>query len=363
MKRYILLLILGLWALVASAATYTNNLRVGVIEMAPFAEIDQNTQMARGIAISIWRIIADELHWKYKYIFLGRDYHKGINMFASNKLDALIGLVPVDHDARPLASFSRPFIISYDALLTSTSKNSVWNIIKAICLKQLNYIFGILGFFLLLIHISWWLEKRHGNPIAAKYGMGIVYSAWFMMTSIFTATFEVPGKPFSKLNYFLATFISSLFVVFIAVGIASTASLLTVSLSRAERLTHVSEIKNISLAVVTGSSEEEIAYQHKANFTRVPNLDMGVDLLRKNKVDALLDNYHVLVNYLNSRPNNQLIIVDLKIDPDELAFAFAQNSPLLLPFDGRLTLIQDIGQTEKICKEFLPDEAAKYCSL
>lgn len=367
MKRYLLLLVifvLTIWTFATYAATNTHRLRVGVIETAPFATINPANQEVTGIATSIWQIIADELHWKYKYISLNRDYHKGINMLANHQLDILIGLVPVDHEARRLASFSRPFTVSYSALLVNTSKMSIGKILKKLAPKFLYWALGVLAFFLLLAHISWWLEKKKHDPIlGGTYPRGVFYSLWFMMTAIFTATFDVPCRPISRLNYFLATLLSSLFILSIAAIAVTLTSLLTLSLSQSEKFTNTGDIKGVSIAAITHSLDADLGRKYGANIILVSNLTEGINLLQQQKVDAILDNYHVLVTYLKKHPTTQIHISDLKVNPDELAFAFPQNSPLNLPFDIQLTLIQDMGQAEKICKEYLPNAAAEYCAL
>jgi len=364
MKQYKLALIISLSLLIATFSASANELKVGVIETAPFATLSSDNNKAVGIAGTIWQTIAEELHWKYQYIPLGRDYNQGIKMLTNHQIDALIGLVPVDHDARRFATFSRPFIISYNTLLVNTTKKSVQDILRKSLPKILYIISIILVSFLILAHICWRLEKKKGNPLlGSSYPKGMYYSLWFMMTAIFTATFDVPCRPFSKLNYFLATSLSSLFVLSVATLAVTFTSMLTISLVQPEKFKQTSDINNAHIAVIANSLETNTARNYTSNIVPINNLDEGIQLLKQNKVDGILDNYHVLVDYLKNHPTNQVHIVDFKINPDELAFAFAQNSPLELPFDMQLTLLQDIGQAEKICQDFLPREAAEFCAL
>ena len=88
-------------------------LKVGVITSSrspPFVIYDEKTKKFSGIAIDLWKKIADEKNYEYKFIDAGKSYKKVVENI--NKYDIVVGDIMKTKSRLATLDFSIPYYLS-----------------------------------------------------------------------------------------------------------------------------------------------------------------------------------------------------------------------------------------------------------
>ena len=340
-----------------SSAHSAQVLRVGLLEVPPF--VKKTDDGYDGLAVVLWTKIAKEQNWQFEYTKVGYNTQALLEAVHRGELDVLVGNVSVTHKRISIVDFSRPYYISRVGLIASERQRSfldlLWGIVsQAINLKFIIIILGLV----LVANFLWWFETRKKRK--RKYLSDMKDMVWNTLL-VFLTQQEV-GVYKSWLSRTLIVVLLFLSMAFSGLIIAAFASALTLSFIPKD-YNHVSDLGNKPVGVSFGSSEVELVQSLGLQYRVYSNLDESINGLLKHEIEGVVEEV-TSANYFLKRHNNlNLAIPNLTLSYDEVSFAFQKNSPYLIPFNLRLTTLQDNHYLPQLCKVYLGQKEAELCGL
>ncbi len=336
-------------------------IHVGVIMDMPFAQnIDGHYS---GIAVDIWERIAKINHWQFAYTPLSSNHMESIidTLASSNNLDVVIGPISVSAARLEKVDFSRPFYLSSIGVITKRNELGILDIAHMLLSKNLLHIIIILVLsFAAYLTLLWFFERNK-----ARDGVAINHQYPNLTQRIWLHLFQ------KKVDYMPITTqgrIIGIFWVIIAAAIftainANFTSALTIARYKSSQTTStLAGLQAAKVAGVKGQFNIEVAEKNGIDVTKVTNIEAAIKLLDAGKVDGVVSDTPVAVEYLRHHNLPNLMLSPVVLENDELAFAVKSNSPLRHAIDLGITTFQDDDSVEPLCKRYIGDEA-KHCDI
>ena len=193
-------------------------LNVGVSIGDPFVIYANNTY--NGIAIDLWKLIAEEQNIKYKFIPMGEHIDDAIKKLAAGQIDILIGPVVPTYERMKLVDFTQPYYLNQIGFVVPAQKVNFLNAISSIFNSAINAaLLVFLFFFLLYIHIYWYYEIKPYKKTAQSYWDGVKESFWLHTLDIDLG--KIPSHPRTRQFRFLWLILLTLFFSSITASITS----------------------------------------------------------------------------------------------------------------------------------------------
>ena len=336
-------------------------IHVGVIMDMPFAQnIDGHYS---GIAVDIWERIAKINHWQFVYTPLSSNHMENIidTLASSNNLDVVIGPISVSAARLDKVDFSRPFYLSSIGVITKRNELGILDIAHMLLSKNLLHIIIILVLsFAAYLTLLWFFERNR-----AREGVIVNHQYPNLTQRIWLHLFQ------KKVDYMPITTqgrIIGIFWVIIAAAIftainANFTSALTIARYKSSQTTStLAGLQAAKVAGVNGQFNIEVAEKNGIDVTKVTNIEAAIKLLDAGKVDGVVSDTPVAVEYLRHHNLPNLMLSPVVLENDELAFAVKSNSPLRHAIDLGITTFQDDDSVEPLCKRYIGDEA-KHCDI
>ncbi|HHF7346877.1 TPA: transporter substrate-binding domain-containing protein [Legionella feeleii] len=326
-------------------------IRVAAVNEAPF--VISKDQLLTGLAVDIFKFVAEAKHWHYQITLVGEDIDAAIDAVAAKKFDLLIGPVSVTSERIVRVDYGRPFFLSEVRLAFNTHSVSafetLYHLFKTIPLLIVGLI--ILGFFL-ISNFIWFAEKSTNEEMPKGYFKGTFFSLW-----VFISHFLKGGMFFRPTTTAARVAITFWFIValsfYLIVTSTYTAYMTAKIVSASEPVHDVSDLRGKKLAYVKG--EMYIKYIKAINAEPVPQVDLvaAIDALQNQEVFGIVEDSLVLSMVIDASNFKDLTVSSFKFSSDELAFAYTQNSPIRNIMDQMIVIMQDTGEMETLCKLYL----------
>lgn len=338
--------------------------RIGVVESVPFTSQKQDG-VFQGFVTAIWREVAEDSGINYHLINAGDNSQVAVQAMKAGKFDGLIGPISVTTSRLRFVSFSRPFFLNKLSAVSLKPSNSFWKIV--LHMLAAFFAWSIFTYFILLLIFSFlhYLLERHYSvdEYNHKFYKSFIYSFWVNTIALLANDYQQkPKSPGARLVMVFWMLIS---VVFLAELTATLTSALTISKSNLD-LSGKSTIKSLyqrNIAVQAKSYAVGSADRLGASLTVTKNLGEAFDLLKENKVNAVLGNYLTLKYYVRANIDKDFEPNPIVIGANEMAFAFPKNSALLEPVNFALTKLQDNNVIHGICEKYLNFEDSASCVI
>ncbi len=336
-------------------------IHVGVIMDMPFAQnIDGHYS---GIAVDIWERIAKINHWQFVYTPLSSNHMESVidTLASSNNLDVVIGPVSVSAARLEKVDFSRPFYLSSIGVITKRNELGILDIAQMLLSKNLLHIIIILILsFAAYLTLLWFFERNK-----AREGVAINNQYPNLTQRIWLHLFQ------KKVDYMPITTqgrIIGIFWVIIAAAIftainANFTSALTIARYKSSQTTStLAGLQASKVAGVKGQFNIEVAEKNGIMVTKVKDIEEAIKLLDAGKVNGVVSDTPVAVEYLRQHNLPQLMLSPVILENDELAFAVKSDSPFRHPIDIGITSFQDDDSVEPLCKRYIGEEA-HHCDI
>ncbi|HRG63158.1 MAG TPA: transporter substrate-binding domain-containing protein [Burkholderiales bacterium] len=336
-------------------------IHVGVIMDMPFAQnIDGHYS---GIAVDIWERIAKINHWQFVYTPLSSNHMESIidTLANSNNLDVVIGPISVSATRLEKVDFSRPFYLSSIGVISKRNELGILDIAHMLLSKNLLHIIIILILsFAAYLTLLWLFERNK-----AREGVAANNQYPSLTQRIWLHLFQ------KKVDYMPITTqgrIIGIFWVIIAAAIftainANFTSALTIARYKSSQTTStLAGLQAAKVAGVKGQFNIEVAEKNGIMVTKVKDIEEAIRLLDAGKVNGIVSDTPVAVEYLRQHNLPQLILSPVILENDELAFAVKSNSPLRHAIDLGISTFQDDDSIEPLCKRYIGEEA-HHCDI
>lgn len=345
------LVILALFFFASLAAqAQDKTLKVGVSFGDPFVIATSNKEYS-GIAIDIWKQLAEELHLNYQMVPLGEHIDEAVQMLASGQIDILIGPIVPTYERLKLVDFMQPFYLNQIGLVVPVERISFLKALNSIFVGPIKWaLLILLLFFIIYLNVYWYYELRPKHKAHKKYLHGIMESFWIHTLDIDLGV--LPSHIHTRQIRFVWLILLTIFFSSIT---ASITSALTIALSdQYANDNNINLFKNKQIAAVINAAPYDIAKEMGfTNLVGVNSREEAIELVLNGQVSGYMDYYPIAEYYLSQHQlTGKLRTGDLIVQRDTFAFALPINSPLRHPLNLKLRHLQEFGSLKLVCEKY-----------
>ncbi|MCJ2177077.1 transporter substrate-binding domain-containing protein [Novosphingobium sp. 2580] len=307
-------------------------MHIATREAPPFAMKGADGQW-HGLAIDLWRSIAAEQGYDYRFVETGLD--DMVDGVADGRYAASVGALTITADREEKVDFTQPFTTTGFGIAVRKSPTAwlalmqnffTWGFFKAVL---------ALSALLLLVGFLFWLAERKRNPEEfADNASGIGSGFWFSAVTMTTVGYgdKAPrtpaGKAIALVWMFTAIIIISTFTGMIASSL--TAGRLTGAITRPD------DLAQVAVGSISGTASDDWLRRERIAFAGYPSVEAGLAALKDGKIDAFVYDEPLLRYVVRQSHTKDLQLVPGTFGRQDYGIAFHQGSPLREPFDVSL---------------------------
>jgi len=298
----------------AAAGAEPARLRVGAPERPPYAmqAIDGSWQ---GIAIDLWRMIAEEHDLAYDFVRVPRG--RMLAAIEGGRLDVALAV-----DATPRSEAAAELTPAfYVSTLTVASRREViwWHVLSNVLSIEFLQVMGSLSVLLLVVGALVWLVERRAN--AAQFHkrplLGLGDGFWWAGVTLTTIGYG-DKTPKSLAGRAIAMV---WMVIGLAVSAALTASVVSATnIEGATGLRIPTDLVDRRVGAVAGSSAAGYLYGQSIAVEEFASLTEAFAALAERRVDAVADGY-AAIRFGTASASSSLVISTSPRDPQYVTMA------------------------------------------
>src|SRR6056300_954526 len=321
-------------------------LKVGYSGSVPFL---YHTGNPEGIIIDIWKDIAFELNYDFKYIHYN-SVKEGINAVTSNKIDLLIGPITINLERAKQISFSQPYYNTDLAILAPVVEVTIWD--RLAPFFSINFLYAVFGLVLILTLVGFlvWLVERKGElkEFRDKPLQGIGTGVWLAIVTMTTVGYGdySPKTAAGKVILGAWMIISLIMATSFVAGIAST---LTASNSNSQTITSLNDIdKEKKVAIPSISRLSDNIRANGGKPIEVPDIEEALKLLNSGKIDAIVYDIIPLEYIFNKLDKKQFTLTTNGLYKQNYGFVFPTKSPIRRDINLQILAMKESDEISQI---------------
>jgi len=334
-RRPLLVLAIGGLLLQALPAAATPVLRVGLVEGARPCSW-REAGVWRGLAVELWVRIAGQA--QFPYVLQSWPSTAALLEAAERgQVDVAVGCINVSPDRLSRITFSLPFQEDGLAVMVASSRFDLGRAFLSSLFGPL--LLQLLGGYLLVIAalglLLWKLETYRDHPDTVAHGRRRSFSKLFQILATGPGSNTISttsrGQAIVIVAYLVRIVSSSLLVGYLTVNVVRETQGKTMG-----HLRSITDLQGQRVAVRPGSVSEALLQDLNARATAAPvvirrvfSLDVALERLERNQLDAVLADNLQLMDLVLRRPRGRLVpsLVLQGIHPESQAFAFGPDLP------------------------------------
>lgn len=328
----------------------THPIQVGVVTVEPYV-IKQGDHYS-GIVIELWNAIAAQYDWHFILHDAGTNYTEATKKTNQGLYDITIGNFSTTHNRGLQVDFSRPFLLSYVAILTQSNEKNIFHTIYEIFLESMLPIVLItITIFAFASFVYWFLERR-------KHPYDVSDS--FFSTSIAMLSGNVVDLPSTNLNrlIFICILISGSVLQAMLIATITDASIQLKSHDDPFLSKHT--IVNKKFVVESGSTFVQIVNKSGANAIEIEGgarVAAQYYMDHHDTIDGFVADHAIVYETLKKRGNDTYILSKLNLRNDELVFYFKPHFLYEKAVNLAILHLQDSDQAKELCAIYLGVDA------
>lgn len=349
--------------LVASERT----LRVGVVGgSAPCTYLNHSEW--RGIAIDLWRLIAD--HEKLSYtVSEWSSVNAMLEATRSDDLDLAVGCLSISPDRFRRFQFTLPYQEDGQAVMVVTSHFHYGRaFIKSLASPALVLLLGtFIGLIVLMCSWVWIIEKYSSVPSTQRNGRIRSFAKLFL--NLFTGVgSDKVVKSVSGIFVVSVAFIGRTVFASLLVGYLTVSAVTEATSPSGGNLSRLEDLVGLRVGVLAGTVSEALLAElnsnssdKKADAIQLNDIDLALEFLENRKIDAVLADENQL-KYQAMRANARRVVVSIpirRIRPELQAFAFSPmlSAETVSSINHAIVLLKRNGAISSITQEILEGPA------
>lgn len=341
----------------APSQTQPNELKVGVLPVAPFA-MQQNGSLS-GFSIDLWDDIATRLKLKSQYRVA--DTSVLLAEMQAGRLDIVVTPVFITSARDAVFDFSYPILDAGLGIMVLDSGKSVRPANPLVDLLHLLIsptILVWLGIALVLIlvpaHVIWFLDRHNPDGIThgERYFPGVLYAMIWAATALVSQVQELPMQWLARVLALVWMFAGVVFVAFYTAQLTAT---LTVEKIRGA-IEGPADLPGKRVATISKSTAVGYLQAHKAEVLEFAKPEEMFDALLKKKVDAVVTGAPVLLYYAAHEGSGLVRVVGTQFNAAPLAIMFQLGSPLRKKVNGALIGLREDGTYDRVYERWFGAE-------
>lgn len=316
-----------------------------------------DTASLTGISPEIWKDLADKLKLKYRAVFYD-DVPQALAALQSGKADMVVGPVSITAERASNFRFSQPYFQSSLSIMSQENNLNIWHRVKPFFSKKFFIALCIFLFILGIVGAILWLSERKANPdqFPSKPARGIANGMWCAIVTMTTTGYgDIAPRTFWGRFTAGAWMIVSL--IFATSMIAGIASILTLTGIQTSEVRTAEELNGKNIAVIKSSPAEDFVLDNGGRAVDVENLKEGYELLKGNKVQAIVFDRPQLLFFMKQHPHDDLSISTGEYNRQGYGFAFPLNAENVHALNVALLEMQESGRMQKIITHWLGKNA------
>jgi polar amino acid transport system substrate-binding protein len=277
-----------------------------------------------------------------------------LHALTNGNLDLVVGPISITSKRIEHMRFSQPFYNSSLAIVSRKDKLGLWEKVKP--LFSIRLLIAIIGFLIILLIVGtlfWFAERKESpNQFPRTPVNGIANGMWLAIVTMSTTGYgdKAPVTLWGRIIAGSWMVISIIFATSMVAGIASTLTLSSLSNSTISNIEQLSERK---AATISGSPSEVFLKENNITAVGVNTLREAVNLLRFNKVDAVVYDRPQLLYYLKKNQDENLYIAKAEYYKQGYGFAFPMNTTLVYKVNRALLELAEDQNTQRIIDYYL----------
>tara|TARA_R110002124_G_scaffold63350_43_gene173550 strand:- start:15831 stop:17012 length:1182 start_codon:yes stop_codon:yes gene_type:complete len=310
-----------------------------------------------GMAVELWEEIASGLGYASTYV----DYPTIGGLIAASEagqIDIAVSNISITEERATTVDFTQPWFDGGLRVMVdesgTTTPGDIWSGLgDAGFLKAYGWIILLIVLATLGLTL---FDRRFDKNFPARWRDGLAES--FYSTMLLVTKGTLPGR--TRLFGWAGRIFSALWlVVGIAVFAFVTSSVTSVmtSLAIEGAINGPDDLGGHTVGVLEGGVGERAMRAEFVNIRRFDNIEMAVQALRENTVDAVVADGPVLEYYKLQHPDEGLDVVGRIFNPDKYGFAMPYATDLLMvPVTVRLLGLKEDGFLDMLEERYFGDE-------
>lgn len=296
---------------------------VGVKVAPPFAKVDGENYS--GLAIDLWKEIADEQGWSYRFQQYNLDGL--LNATTDEHIDVGLGAITATAERAKRMDFTHTITSSGLSVAVRSEWSSGWlAVLAALASPAFLKVIGMLILLLLGVGFIAWLFEHKANPeqFGGSRANGLFSGFWWAIVTMTTVGYgdvaprTVAGRLLGIVWMLTALIIVSFFT-------ASITSALTIGQLNS-KLNSTNDLIGMHIASVTGSTSASWLTNRKLNFEDTSSLSFALKKLADGKVDVVIYDAPLLRWTINQQYAGELQVLPLTLARQDYVFALPNNS-------------------------------------
>lgn len=305
------------------AASDNGEMVIATREAPPFAMKDENGEWS-GLAIDLWRDIADDQGYSYR--FQESDLAGMIDGVVDGRYDASVGALTITSSREAEVDFTHPFYATGFGITVRESPAAWLTLFKNFFTWQfLQAVLALCGLLLFVGFLFWLVERRRNSDEFGEDAAGIGSGFWFSAVTMTTVGYgdkaprTVAGKIIAVVWMFAAIIIISTFTGMIASSLTSD--------RLAGAVSGPGDLPDVTVGSIEGSATDEWLSDEGIAFTGYADIEAGLDALRDGQIDAFVYDAPLL-RYLTRQSFEELRMVTGTFGRQDYGIALPQGSSL-----------------------------------
>lgn len=327
-----------------------STLQVAVAGSEPFVVAGSEP---RGIAVDIWREVADRGQFEYELTAV-ESIPEALEGVERGQFDVAVGPVSITPQRAQSLAFTQPYYQASLSILADPASGSAWSRIKPFLSRAFLVGVSALLFVLGIVGVLFWITERKRNPeqFPSNPIRGIGNGLWLALVTMTTvgygdrAPVSVAGRVVAGIWMVIAMLTASSLT-------ASIATALTLSQLDRVAIAEAGELKGRRVAAVTDSPGERFARDHGARVVVADDLNRAIELVLQGRTEALVHDRPILRYYLHEHPDAQLALSDATYMSRGYGFALPHRSPHLRTVDVKILELQQENEIARMAERWM----------
>lgn len=304
---------------------------VATKEAAPFAMKNADGNWI-GISIDLWRRIAEEKKIRYRIVET-ETVPELIGGVVDGRFDVAVAALTVTAAREEILDFTAPFYTTGLGIAIASGGLAnwapVWRALTSFSFLQA--VVALIGLALLVGLVVWLFERRTNEEFGGSVAKGLSTSVWWTTVAMTQRAIGQAG-PRTMPGRFVAMLWMVGSIIAIAVFTAGITSALTVRQLQGN-VQGVTDLSQVKVGAVAGSSTEEALSRIRTTFTPYPNARAGLQALRSRQIEAFVYDRPLMAWIVGQDFRSSVQLLDATFDPQNYAFALPSDSPLRKPLN------------------------------
>lgn len=327
----------------ASEPAHTGVLPVGVVGSEPFV-IEYGNSIS-GISVELWEKIARLDNINFRFVEF-TNIREAIDATARGEVKALVGPISVTKERSEKVAFSQPYFQSGMGIAVNNEELGPWQrFYPFMKTGGLVLILSVLPCIFLVGLFVWLAERRRNAKHFPKHPLhGIVNGMWFALVTMTTVGYG-DRTPITHLGRIIAGMWMLIAIILMSSLTAAVTASLTISSLPTTDITGPLELQRRKVAVVDGTTGEELAREYHARPIVVDDLSQAFDKLISHQADAVVFDKTILKYFLTTHKELDVHVIESEFEYQNYGIAFPYSDSKLA-HQVNLTLLQIIEQDE-----------------